>query len=215
MSTLTRGGRRETVKAEKRRRIIDAARREFSACGFERATLASIADGAGVAVGTLFLYARDKRELLLMVFNDELEHITDRGLAAVRNDRPLVDELVAYYEMRLAFWGANHELARPVTADIFKSDRPGEAGPELQRIRDRQERVEAAMCTILRDYIERTGCTPRADVEVLARELHYLYIGVLRWWLCAVDPRLEDAVADLRRFFDLALFGMIAPDRSP
>lgn len=211
MSTLAGGGRRETVKAEKRRRIIDAARREFSASGFERATMQTIADSAGVAVGTLFLYARDKRELLLMVFNDELELITDAGLAAVRDDRPIVDELLAYYEMRLAFWAANHELARPMTSDIFKSDRPGEAGPELQRIRDRQERVEAAVRAILSAYIERTGCTPRADVEVLARELHYLYVGVLRWWLCAVEPRLEDATAELRRFFELALFGMIAP----
>lgn len=211
MSTLTSAGRRESVKAQKRRRIIEAARREFSARGFEGATMQAIAEGAGVAVGTLFLYARDKRELLLMVFNDELEHITDTSIAAVRDDRPLVDELVAYYEVRLAFWCANHELARPMTADIFKSDRPGEAGPELQRIRDRQARVEDAVRTVLRGHIARTGCTPRAGVEVLARELHYLYVGVLRWWLCAVDPRLDDAVAELRRFFELALYGMIAP----
>lgn len=210
MSTLTRGGRRETIKAEKRRRIIDAARREFRAVGFERTTMQAIAERAGVAVGTLFLYARDKRELLLMVFNDELEEITDTSIAAVRTDRPLVDELVAFYEVRLAFFGTNHDLARPMTADIFKSDRAGEAGPELQRVRDRQDRLETVVCGILSAYAERFGCTLRDDVAVLARELHYLYVGVLRWWLCSVDPGIDDAVAELRRFFNLALFGMIA-----
>lgn len=210
MSTLTRGGRRETIKAQKRRRIIDAARREFRASGFERTTMQAIAERAGVAVGTLFLYARDKRELLLMVFNDELEEITDTSSVAVRTDRPLVDELVAFYGVRLAFWGANHEVARPMTADIFKSDRVGDAGPELQRVRDRQERLELVVREILCAYADRHGCTFRDDVAVIARELHYLYIGVLRWWLCSADPKIDEAVGDLHRFFRLALFGMIA-----
>ena len=60
--------RRERAKADKRRRILDASRNLFAKFGFERTTVQQIADAADVAVGTLFLYVRDKSELLLLLF---------------------------------------------------------------------------------------------------------------------------------------------------
>lgn len=53
-------------KVTKRQRILDAAESLFAANGYEAATIAKVADRAGVAVGTVFQYARSKPELLLM-----------------------------------------------------------------------------------------------------------------------------------------------------
>jgi len=56
-------GVRERNKAERRRRIKEAALAAFTEKGYDRATTREIAKLAGVAQGTLFLYARDKRDL--------------------------------------------------------------------------------------------------------------------------------------------------------
>ena len=69
------GGLRERNKRDKWTRIQRAARAIFSRDGFDAATLRAIAARAGVATGTLFLYARDKRALLFLVFQDESRRI--------------------------------------------------------------------------------------------------------------------------------------------
>ena len=93
-------GARERLKLAKRQRITAAARSVFSANGYENATTHAIAKRAKVANGTLFLYARDKHELLLMVLNDALERITESSVAALTGAGPLIDELVAFYRPR-------------------------------------------------------------------------------------------------------------------
>ena len=57
----------ELKKESKRRRIIAACFELFSKHGFEGTTLRRIAQYAGVALGTLSLYARDKRDLVLLL----------------------------------------------------------------------------------------------------------------------------------------------------
>ena len=73
MQTSPTLGRRERGKIEKRRRICEATREVFRRKGYEAATTREIADLADVAIGTLFAYASDKRELLMMVINDDRE----------------------------------------------------------------------------------------------------------------------------------------------
>ena len=55
--------RREKMEA-KERAILDAARIEFSERGFENAKMSAIAKRAEVAEGTVYLYYRNKKELL-------------------------------------------------------------------------------------------------------------------------------------------------------
>ena len=76
-------GRRERSKREKRERILAAARELFAAYGVGGVTTQQIADRADVAIGTLFLYASTKAELLIMVQNDKFAAAIDEGLAAI------------------------------------------------------------------------------------------------------------------------------------
>lgn len=63
----TTAGRRERNKAAKRERILAAATEAFAERGYEKATMAQVAAGADVAIGTVFQYAATKPELLMMV----------------------------------------------------------------------------------------------------------------------------------------------------
>ena len=76
-------GVRERNRIDKLQRITEAARTLFVEKGFDETTTREIARRANVALGTLFLYATDKRDLLFLICTDELEDLTDRAFDAV------------------------------------------------------------------------------------------------------------------------------------
>ncbi|WP_123940171.1 MULTISPECIES: helix-turn-helix domain-containing protein [unclassified Frondihabitans] len=69
-----------------------AARGLFAARGVGGVTTKEIADRADVAIGTLFLYAKTKAELLIMVQNEKFETAIEAGLAAARQHRTGTDK---------------------------------------------------------------------------------------------------------------------------
>ncbi|MCJ1708855.1 TetR/AcrR family transcriptional regulator [Microbacterium sp. VKM Ac-2923] len=75
-------GRREKAMADKRKRIMDAARSLFAERGMGHVTTQEVSDRADVAIGTLFRYAATKAELLIMVQNEKFRAAIDEGLAA-------------------------------------------------------------------------------------------------------------------------------------
>ena len=60
-------------RSEKRARIIDAAIEVFAAKGYRSARISDIARGAGVADGTIYLYFRNKEDLLLTIFEEKMD----------------------------------------------------------------------------------------------------------------------------------------------
>nr|BFE59445.1 hypothetical protein GCM10020063_039710 [Dactylosporangium thailandense] len=74
--------RRERNKQEKLRRITQAAQELFAERGEHEITTQQIADRADVATGTLFLYARNKGELLLLAQNASYARALELGTTA-------------------------------------------------------------------------------------------------------------------------------------
>ena len=107
-----RAGRRELKKEDKLRRIREAARRQFIANGFDDASTRQIAMEAGVALGTLFLYAADKRDLLFLVVNDGLEDVAARAAAAVKPEASLIGNLIAAFRPLYEFFAEEPDLSR-------------------------------------------------------------------------------------------------------
>ncbi len=86
--------RREQKKALARRRILEAAREIFFRDGFMTANLDEVAQGAGVAKGTLYRYFDSKAELYVAVlvhdgeiFERKLRESLDPGLGPIEQIR--------------------------------------------------------------------------------------------------------------------------------
>ena len=62
----------------KRRAIIEAARKIFAMKGYEDTTIAEIAEDAGIAVGTVYLYFGNKRKYIYKRLT-RLGDVTCRG----------------------------------------------------------------------------------------------------------------------------------------
>src|SRR5690606_27589385 len=180
-------GLRERNKREKRERIERAARELFERKGFEAATAREIAARARVGLGTLFLYARDKRELLFLVFAEESRRLfaeAEHAIAA-RPRANLVDALMELFGRFLAFYAARPE-------------------PAAAPLREYHERV-AALVERARARGELRGDVPVA-VAASALFAHYAY-----WtqaWLGARAVTREQAEARLREALALQIEGL-------
>jgi len=88
-------GRRERNKQAKLDRIVAAAGELFSEYGADEVTTQQIADKADIGAGTLFLYAKSKGELLLMVQNSSYADSLARGKSAAEKIPEVLEAVMA------------------------------------------------------------------------------------------------------------------------
>jgi len=195
---------RERNKREKRARIERAARELFERKGFEAATARAIAARAKVGLGTLFLYARDKRDLLFLVFADESRRLfaeAERAVAA-RPRAGLVDTLMELFGRFLAFYAERPDLAATLLREFFF--RPYEPERLGALSREYGERVAA--------LVERARARGelRADLPVplAASALFAHYAFWTQAWLGSRAITREEAEARLREALALQIDGM-------
>ncbi|WP_458107226.1 TetR/AcrR family transcriptional regulator [Arthrobacter sp. R3-55] len=88
-------GRRERNKQEKLDRITAAARELFTQYGVDEVTTQQVAEKADVGSGTLFLYAKTKAELLLLVHNVKYAQALAKGVDAASAEAEVLDAVMA------------------------------------------------------------------------------------------------------------------------
>jgi len=88
-------GRRERNKQAKLERITRAASELFAEHGVDEVTTQQIADKADIGTGTLFLYAKTKGELLLLVQNAQYAAALETGRAAAETIPDVLDAVMS------------------------------------------------------------------------------------------------------------------------
>ncbi|TDD56359.1 TetR/AcrR family transcriptional regulator [Kribbella antibiotica] len=88
-------GRRERNKQEKLDRITAAARELFAERGVDEVTTQEIAEKADIGAGTLFLYAKSKGELLLLVQNSMYAEALAVGTSAAARSSDVLEAVMA------------------------------------------------------------------------------------------------------------------------
>lgn len=181
----------------------------FAEQGYEAATTREIAERADVGRGTVFLYARDKRDLLMMIVNDDLDRLTD-GVHVFDPLQPLAEQLVAFFAPRYAFWGREPQLSRAALREIGTSYPPGEPGVELARGIERRSRVVERLAHALDDWMNTTGNPGTDDAETLAWAFYDVYITEVRLWLNAAAPEIDIGLTRLLRLMRIVIRGAFA-----
>ncbi|WP_235586604.1 TetR/AcrR family transcriptional regulator [Kocuria rhizophila] len=151
-------GRREIAKAEKRARILAAARALVSEKGYAQMSMSEVAARADVAAGTVFQYAATKAELLMMVTeNIWADHVNEaldatpgpaqRSPAAVVD--AIMDSLDPIFDMAVHWPETTVWIAREI---LFGEDLP-------------HRREVLVLVEKLEDHIARmlAGCRPAAS----------------------------------------------------
>lgn len=111
-------GLRERKKLIRLQRIVAAARKLFVEKGFTTTTIQDIAAEADVGLGTLYLYARSKEDLLVLVFKDDILHMIEESYAAIDPSAPLLDQLMVFFDCHIQFHGKDQVLSRTVLKEL-------------------------------------------------------------------------------------------------
>jgi AcrR family transcriptional regulator len=93
---------KQQVVAEFRRAaIIDAARSVFAQKGFAGTIIDEIANEAGIAKGTVYLYFRSKKQIYRAVLDQDMEFVKKSTLGAIDAAQSLKDKIRAFTLARL------------------------------------------------------------------------------------------------------------------
>jgi AcrR family transcriptional regulator len=197
-------GLREQNKLDKRLRIRAAARELFSRHGYDAATLRQIAKRANVGLGTLFAYAKDKRDLIFLVANEELSAILDDALQRPKSNQSLADQIVALFDPHYRYFGKDPELSRLILRElVFYSD--GKQAAPFHLIRSR---FLGAIEELVRAAQRKGRIRAREEAGTLARYIFYLTSGEIRRWIASPYPRPVPGLAELRHVIQLCVDGL-------
>ena len=112
-------GLREQHKANKLRRIEDAARALFAERGYDGTSTRELARRAGIASGTLFVYFPEKRDLLIHLFVSDLEAIGAEAFASAPSDGSVVDALMHVFGAYFDYYERSPGLGRVFAKELL------------------------------------------------------------------------------------------------
>jgi TetR/AcrR family fatty acid metabolism transcriptional regulator len=112
-------------KRDKRERILSAAERIFARHGFFAAKVSDVAKEAGVADGTIYLYFKNKDDLLISLFERRMQEVNERlreATAKVAGRGP-IEELRAFVKTYLQLVHDEPAAAEVLTIELRQSSK--------------------------------------------------------------------------------------------
>ncbi|MBJ2258918.1 hypothetical protein B7H20_29205 [Pseudomonas aeruginosa] len=201
-------GLREKHKLDKLKRIRTAARTLFLEKGFDGATTRKVAEMAGVSHATVFLYAKDKRDLLFLVFNDDLDRVAEEARGAVDPSASMLDQLTQLLGPFYRYFAQDsmigllgiHEYTTAVASD----------SPQMQRVKQRAESMLAGICSVI-DACKASGTVVEAvDSSRATQVIRAIYMAEMDAWLRTPPLDCEAGVQSLRAALGLLFMGLRA-----
>jgi TetR/AcrR family fatty acid metabolism transcriptional regulator len=162
---------------DKRERILRGAIEVFARKGFYATRVSEIAKAAGVADGTIYLYFKNKDDVLICIFEDRITKL----LAFLRGELEKVssveDRLRLIVELQLGLLEGQRDLAEVITVNLRQSSRllKQYAAPLFTEYLDL---IAGVVAEGQRDGLLRDDVSPR----VVARGLWGALDGVALTW---------------------------------
>lgn len=193
-------GLRERKKLMRLQRIVAAARKLFVEKGFSSTTIQDIAEEADVGLGTLYLYAKSKEDLLVLVFKDYILGMIETSFASVPRDAPLLEQVMTFFDGHIEYHKGDMVMSRTVLKELSFSHTP-------QRKQDIDE-IMSSTFSRLGEIVEgaiRDGRTSKPLYAGTATwSIFALYYHLLQGFLCGFLDE-EEFRKDLRNALDMLL----------
>jgi AcrR family transcriptional regulator len=183
-------GRRERNKQAKLERIMTAASELFAEHGVDEVTTQQIADKADIGTGTLFLYAKTKGELLLLVQNSTYAEALAEGRSAAESIPDITDAVMAIVRPVVECNRKQIDNGRTYLREIVFGD-PAE--PHHRDALDLTVQTEEAIATVLR----RDGRTNPHDAAARAHIVSAIMFISMAATINAANP-VDDVVQEIR-----------------
>lgn len=196
--------RREAKKEDKRARIVEAAWSLFTDRGIDATTTADIARRAGIAKGTLFLYATGKDDLIFLLMHDRLADVSDSAFASVPRKAQLIEQLLHVFGALYGLYDRSGEIGRR-----FVKVLPGAQGENAAKVNALTFAFLHRVAALIIEAQARGEVRSDAEPMIAAQAVFALYFsGVLSWLQGFLT--LDGAKEVLRHSLDLLVRGLHA-----
>ena len=186
-------------------RIRSTARKLFAELGYDATTLRLVAEHAGMAPSTLFRYITDKRDLIYLVFGDELRDVTEASLQAPKSWQTFSEKIVSMVEPRYRLFGNEPTLSRILLSETLQPAF-GINHAYFTQVRDR---FIEGMQAVVADAQHTGEIGTTASSESISRLIFFSYSGAVRWWLTASQyPEWRSGVRDFATILNLQATGL-------
>lgn len=167
---------------ESKKRIVNAAIKVFSQHGYNGATMRMIAKEAGISVGGVYLYFKNKEELSLFLIKEKTHELEERLFPVLKNVTSPADSLREFIKRAIEFAKENRELI------IMHSKEQGFTfGLEIKREFFRKEKE------LLKNLINE-GIKSGEFVESNSEEVAKLIVHILRGYVFSVVVDSENLI---------------------
>lgn len=189
-------GRREAGKAERRRRIIHAARDLIRETGNAGLSMRALAARAGVSLATPYNLFGSKRAIALAVLDDVREY--QGRFAGLRAKEPL-DRLFAAVDMAVAYYVKDPQFYRTVWASVF------DASDDIRSQIYSPER-DAFWRGLVEAAAQAGVLAPDVDIDLLFKALDRSFGAAMLEWVVGELP-IEKLAPTIRHSYALMLKG--------
>ncbi|MEO5824215.1 MAG: TetR/AcrR family transcriptional regulator [Vicinamibacteraceae bacterium] len=153
----------DVVTDFRRAQVIAAARERFSKHGLAGTTMDGIAQAAGVAKGTVYLYYKSKEDIFRQILDEDLTQLQDDTVPLISGDGDIEHKLRGFFRGVLGFFDRKKDFCELA---IF------EMGPDVRKkAMQRFEivfRAQVEAWQTLLDEAQRSGLIDMADARASA-----------------------------------------------
>ena len=147
------------------------------------------------------MYANDKRDLLFLIFNDELDQMVTEAFKHVDKRKSLSSQIYGVFCCFYQVFHPRATLARILLRElVFFSE-----GKQAEQFLANRSRIMLELQRLAADAIAKGRVRTTEDAAEIAKAFFFLYSGEVRLWLSNTEPDLLGGQASLKR--TMALLG--------
>lgn len=113
----------EKNQSDKYQKIIQAATHVFASKGFYNSKVADIAKEADVADGTIYLYFKNKDDLLISIFETSIDGFIHSVETTIQDTKNPIEKLHQFIRLHLALVQDNQDIAQVLQIELRQSSK--------------------------------------------------------------------------------------------
>lgn len=155
---------------EKYGAILDAAQTVIARQGYHHAQISKIAAEAGVATGTVYLYFKNKPDLLVCLFRDRLGMLIDQARSTIMEADHALEKVRRFIHQHLSALGSRRDLALVTQIEMRQAE------TDVQR---EISQIMKGYFQVIDEIIEEGQRTEQIAPDLDPRQIRNLVFGVL------------------------------------
>ena len=170
--------KRRLLQGNRTDQILEAAEKLFAQKGFYSTTVGEIAEKAGIAKGTIYLYFRDKRDLFFSVLESKLDILLEKVEKGIQKSKTVSSRIEEAIGIHLKFLEENEDFFKIMQS--FPEEFKRKLGERLKGgLIERQSHYVEIMDKLIQEGIEVGEIRPfdsRKLAVILMGMLHSLTV---------------------------------------